>query len=77
MPSWTPNLGLETSEYGVDRVNRNFEIIDEALAGIGGGGVETGTAFPTDNLTSGRLFYRTDEEKLYAYNGTAQAWVEK
>lgn len=36
MPRLTPNLGLSISEYGDDRVDKNFELLDVAVAGGGG-----------------------------------------
>jgi hypothetical protein len=36
--------------------------------------VAQGTAFPVTSLDPGELFFRTDEDKLYVYTGTA--WVD-
>jgi len=39
--------------------------------------VHKGTAFPTSPTpVAGQLFYRSDDEKLYFYNGTTTTWTE-
>lgn len=65
MPKVLPNIGLTTSEYGDDRVDRNFEIIDEKWVNTDAGlrqDVDDLTTQMADIVTNLRNFPRNSGE---------------
>lgn len=56
-------LGEDASLHLIDSAGTVTDI------GSGGGGIDSGTSFPGSPSTND-LFYRTDEARLYFYNGT-------
>jgi hypothetical protein len=77
------NIRISYGSNNSTGVTLDASIVDNVLAYTGGGTFAgaldatnnltgSGTAFPTDPApTSGDLFYRTDENKLYEYTGSA------
>lgn len=52
------------------------DIDHTGLTGVGGGGISSGTSFP-GSPSNNDLFYRTDRDLLYFYNGSIWLTVNK
>ena len=60
------------TELGVDVAGSATNLVARlAKALADNGAMQQGTAFPTVSLVDGQMFYRTDENVMYIYNGSS------
>lgn len=58
------------AELGVDVAGSQTDLVTRLAVSLAdSGGIRQGTSFPVSDLETGMLFYRTDEDVIYIYNG--------
>ena len=66
IPALGSDLGIDRGFFGTN-LRRAF--LESTPAASSGGTVPTGTSFPTAPV-AGEMFFRTDESKFYAFDGS-------